>query len=213
MNKKILIIGPARHGKDSLAEIWRDNFGCSFISSSQAASDIFIYKALKLKYGYLTPEQCFEDRINHRAEWYDLIVGYNKDNKTKLAEKILEKSDCYVGMRDREEIEKSRKDGLFNIIVWVDASERMPGESKESFNIDKSCADVIIENNNSLRKFTNKAIILGNILFPVKYSIEEMKSISFESAVDYKPFNEGLTFNDYYQYGFLKGFERRQELL
>lgn len=74
---RLLIIGPARHGKDTLAETMRDNFGLNFKSSSQACSDIFIFNELKDKYGYTTPEECFEDRLNHRAEWYQLICGYN----------------------------------------------------------------------------------------------------------------------------------------
>jgi hypothetical protein len=52
---RFLIIGNMRHGKDSLAEIWQDNFGLTFKSSSQAAADIFLYDTLKDKYGYKTP--------------------------------------------------------------------------------------------------------------------------------------------------------------
>jgi len=72
MLPKLLIIGHARHGKDTLAELLRDTFELKFVSSSQAASDIFIFDELKDKYGYTTPEECFEDRVNHRAEWYDM---------------------------------------------------------------------------------------------------------------------------------------------
>jgi hypothetical protein len=46
----------------------------------------------------------FEDRVNHRSEWYDMICEYNLNDKAKLAKGILEITDCYVGMRDRNEI-------------------------------------------------------------------------------------------------------------
>jgi hypothetical protein len=45
---------------------------------------------LKVKYGYKTSEECFEDRVNHRSEWYDMICEYNLNDKAKLAKGILE---------------------------------------------------------------------------------------------------------------------------
>ena len=162
---KLLIIGSARWGKDTFAEILRDDFGLKFISSSQAAADIFIYDTLKDKYGYKTPEECFEDRMNHRQEWYEMICDYNKDDRAKLAKGILSMADCYVGMRDRDEITECMKQGLFDLIIWIDASDRLPLEDASSFNIDKSCADIIIENNDDFENFREKVRRLGNLLF------------------------------------------------
>ena len=99
---KVLLLGNCRHGKDSMAEILNTEFGFKFLSSSQACADIFIYDALKDLYGYKTPEECFEDRVNHRPEWYQMICEYNKDDKARLAKDILKLNDCYVGMRDRD---------------------------------------------------------------------------------------------------------------
>jgi dephospho-CoA kinase len=164
MKTKVLIIGNARHGKDSLAEILNDHFGLKFKSSSQAAAEIFLYDELKEKYGYQTPEECFEDRMNHRPEWYQMICDYNKDDRAKLAKGILERADCYVGMRDRDEIKECIRQELFDLIIWVDASKRLPLESSDSFNIDPSCADVIIENNGTFEEFKEKVLRLGKIL-------------------------------------------------
>lgn len=164
MRYKILILGSKRSGKDTMAEILNEEFGLKFISSSQAASDIFIYDELKDKYDYKSPIECFEDRINKRKEWYELICVYNKNDKSKLAKEILINSDAYVGMRDFEEINKCKEEKLFDLIIWVDASERVEAESKESFNIDISCADIIITNNNSLDEFREKVIKFGKIL-------------------------------------------------
>ena len=167
MNKipKLLIISNMRWGKDTFAEILHENFGLHYASSSQKVADIFIYDELKGKYGYNTSEECFDDRVNHRAEWYDLICEYNKDDKALLAKGILEYSDCYVGMRDREEIEECINQGLFDLIIWVDASKRLPPEPTDSFNIDPSCADIIIDNNGTLEEFKKRSIRLGKILF------------------------------------------------
>jgi hypothetical protein len=107
---------------------------------------------LKVKYGYKTSEECFEDRVNHRSEWYDMICEYNLNDKAKLAKGILEITDCYVGMRDRNEISECINQ-LFDLIVWVDASDRLPLEDSSSFNIDKACADVILDNNGTYEQF------------------------------------------------------------
>lgn len=163
-NKQICIVGSSRHGKDSMAEILRDNFGYKFLSSSQACADIFIYDELKNKYGYKTPLECFEDRVNHRSEWYQMICDYNKDDKARLAKDILKTTDCYVGMRDKPEIDECMKQGLFDLIVWVDASNRLPNEGIESFNIDKSCADIIIDNNGTYEEFETRVLRFGKLL-------------------------------------------------
>ena len=161
---RLLILGSARHGKDTFAEILNEQFGLKFKSSSQAAADIFLYDALKDKYGYTTSEQCFEDRVNHRAEWKQMICDYNKDDRAKLAKEILRTSDCYVGMRDKEEINECMRQGLFDLIIWVDATGRLPEEPASSFDIDKSCADIIIENNETFEVFKEKVLRLGSIL-------------------------------------------------
>lgn len=161
---KLLIIGNMRHGKDSLAELLNEQIGLRYQSSSQAAAEIFIYDELKEKYGYKTPEECFEDRMNRRPEWYQMICEYNKEDRAKLAKGILERADCYVGMRDRDEIKECIRQGLFDLIIWVDASKRLPLESADSFNIDQSCADIILENNGTFEEFKEKVARLGKIL-------------------------------------------------
>jgi len=147
---KLLIIGHARHGKDTVAEMLALNHGYTYKGSSQAAAEIFIYEALKEKYGYKTPEECFEDRIHHRREWYELICGYNKDDKTILASKILEENDIYVGMRDLGELNACKMNGLFDIVIGV-YNNRVPEENRESFNINLwEQSDIIIANAGSL---------------------------------------------------------------
>lgn len=161
---KLLIIGAARWGKDTMAEILEEEFGYLFKSSSLAASEIFIYDELKKKYNYKTPEECFEDRVNHRAEWYNMICDYNKDDKAKLAKEILEQADCYVGMRDKYEVDECINQKIFDLIIWVDASERLPLEGSESFKIDKSYADIIVNNNDTLEAFKKRVVNLGKAL-------------------------------------------------
>ena len=162
---KILILGNGRHGKDTLAELFNKYFELTFMSSSQASADFFLYNQLKDKYGYTTSEECFEDRVNHREEWYQAICDYNKDNRARLAQDILSRSDCYVGMRDKEEFNECVKQKLFDLIIWVDASKRLPLEPGTSFNINMSDADIIVENNGTFEEFVEKSKRIGKALF------------------------------------------------
>lgn len=155
---KLCIVSHARSGKDTLAEILREEFGYTFESSSQAASRIFIYDRLKGKYGYESPEECFEDRASKRPEWFELIREYNLNDKAALAKVIMQDSDAYVGMRDKDEIDSCLEQGVFDLVVWVDASERVPDEPSSSFNITKKSAHFVIENNTTLEDFREKSI-------------------------------------------------------
>lgn len=162
---KLLIIGHGRHGKDTVAANISQHFGMTFMSSSQAAADIFIYDALKDKYGYETPEQCYADRANHRKEWHDLICEYNKKDKARLAKEILKKDDIYVGMRSDEELEECLNQSLFHWVIGV-YDPRKPHEPSDSFDIDLwEKADFIIPNAGSLWDLRVKVFrIIGDLV-------------------------------------------------
>lgn len=157
---KILIIGHARHGKDTFAEMLTQQYDFKFESSSEAAVRIFLFDTLKDKYGYTTEKECFEDRINHRAEWYNLICEYNSQDKARLAKQILIESDMYVGMRDLEEILECKKQSVFDIIIGV-YDYRKPLEPSDSFNINIfEHSDIIICNSGTLEDLRNKITLL-----------------------------------------------------
>lgn len=154
---KLLIIGHARHGKDTLAEYLRDRHGFRVADSSRRAAEIFLFDKLKDKYGYKDFEECFRDRVNRRAEWFDEITKYNTPDKTRLARNILANSDIYVGMRSREEVMACRAVGLFDFVIWVDASERLPPEPVDSCQVDVHCAHLSFNNNGKLGDFAYHA--------------------------------------------------------
>ena len=127
---KLLIIGHARHGKDTVAEWITRNTPMRFVSSSEYACKHVVWPVLAPQYGYATMQECFEDRAAHREEWFNIIGQYNKDDKARLAKEILSEVDMYVGMRALEEFKAAEP--LFNAIIWVDASKRQPAESVQS---------------------------------------------------------------------------------
>jgi hypothetical protein len=148
---RLLIVGHGRHGKDSVAELFNKNYGLTFSSSSEAAARIFIYDELKGFYGYESFEDCYTDRHNRRAEWFDLITEFNKDDKARLAKLIMADNDIYVGMRSYEEIITCQSIGLFDTVLWVKRNS-FPLEDSSSFDIDITSADIVIENNGSLKR-------------------------------------------------------------
>lgn len=133
---KLLILGHARHGKDTAAEYLRDAHGLTFRSSSLFLAETVVRPALAAR-GLTYPdlEACYADRVNHRALWRQLIEDYNRDDPARLAKAILAVSDCYVGMRTAREYEASRL--LFDAVLWIDASGRgLPPEGRDSMTID-----------------------------------------------------------------------------
>jgi len=152
----ILLIGHARHGKDTVAEMIQKLTGYNFESSSMAAARIFIFDYLKEKYGYKDFKECFDDRVNRRKEWHDLICDFNKEDKSRLAREIMKDSDIYVGMRSNEECEICVQNKVFDVVIGV-FDPRKDLESSDSFNIDIwSKSDFIIINNGTLEDLERK---------------------------------------------------------
>lgn len=153
---KLFICGYARHGKDTAAEMIKEFTGMSFQSSSLFCCKLFIYEILKDKYFYESVEECYNNRIIHRFEWHDLIRNYNKGDETRLSRHIFQKHDIYVGIRAIEEVIASREAGIVDLMLWIDASNRIKVESLLSITIIREDADIIITNNGSLEELKTK---------------------------------------------------------
>lgn len=150
MKKKLLVIGHGRHGKDTVCEILRDRYDYSFESSSRFCSKLFIFNDLKDKYGYSNEEECYEDRHNHRAEWYNAICDYNVPDPARLGREIFQAHDIYCGLRNKKEFHAMKNTGVFDYAIWVDRSDFLPPESKDSMSLEQWMADFTIDNNGTL---------------------------------------------------------------
>lgn len=159
------VTGYGRHGKDEAAVYINNLTGLSYKGSSLAAAEIFIFDALKDKYGYASYEECFQDRHNHRAEWYNLIAAYNNPDLTKLAQGIFKSNRIYVGIRNRQELDACRK-SMDVTVIWIDASERLPPESDKSCTVGIDQADIIIPNNGSVAQFHKRLHKLSAMIAP-----------------------------------------------
>ena len=174
----VLVLAPARWGKDTVAEILRDLYGYKFESSSHAALEHVMYPTLKEKYGYTSMEECYQDRMTKRAEWKEMITAYNTPDKTRLARKIIEEdgNDIYVGMRCIDELNACIDIKLFDLVVWVDASERKPPESKESITIEQTDDMYVVNNNGSLEDLYSEVEDLHYLIVAMKALTELKKS-------------------------------------
>ena len=124
----LLVLGYARHGKDTVGEILRDKYGFKFTSSSMFVAQEVLWENWGCAV-YKDFEEMYEDRVNHRVLWMQMISAYNTPDKTKTASTMIERGfDMYVGMRRQDELDACREKGVFDYVVWVDASDRHPPE-------------------------------------------------------------------------------------
>jgi predicted HAD superfamily Cof-like phosphohydrolase len=167
---RIILLGYGRHGKDTVAEILRDEYGYKFTSSSMVCAEKVMMPAFlrqreewlaqtaedhRLKgtpvpQFYASVEDCFNDRHNHRAFWFQEIEKYNYPDRSRLAQDIFEEHDIYVGLRSAKEFMAARNSGVFDIAIWVDRSDHVPPEDKASCTVEPWMADFHLDNNGTL---------------------------------------------------------------
>lgn len=156
---KLLVIGHARHGKDTVCEILRDQYDFSFMSSSRLCAEKVVYPLMRDKYA--SSEECFNDRSNHRAFWHNAIIDFLKEDMGKLGNLILSQYDIYCGIRALRELEACRRHA--DCVVWVDARKRLPLEPASSMQLEAHHADFIIDNNGTLEQLEDRVekFVLG----------------------------------------------------
>jgi hypothetical protein len=153
---KLLILGYGRHGKDSVAEMLRDNYGLRFKSSSQFVAEECLWEQWG-KDRYDTFDEMYEDRHNHRVTWMEMISAYNTPDKTKTAATMLSRGlDMYVGMRRQDELEACRQANLFDFIVWVERPGFPPETGSMDITKDSSFWNFCIKNDGTLTDLERK---------------------------------------------------------
>jgi hypothetical protein len=150
--RKILVLGHARHGKDTAADYLAEKLGLTYAGSSEVCCDAFIFDAIKDKYNYNTALECFEDRVNHRIEWHNLIAEYCKDDKAKLGRLIFEWNDIYCGVRAVAECEAVIAE-LDPIVIWINAMSRVAPEPESSMQLKYKDSWIKVQNNGTGGEF------------------------------------------------------------
>jgi hypothetical protein len=144
---KLLVVGHSQHGKDSACEIICTEYGLTHESSSLFCCKLFLFEALREKYDYDNIVDCYRDRHNHQAEWYDLISEYNAEDAARLGKAMFAEFDVYCGLRNKKEFFEMKRQNVFDYSIWVDATKRKPLEPKTSMTLEREWMDFVIDNN------------------------------------------------------------------
>ena len=198
---KLLIIGHARHGKDTVAEKIRDKMGLAFTSSSIFVGEECIWSSWGHE-RYDNFDQMFADRVNYRKTWADLISAYNTPDKTRTAKTMIDRGyDMYVGMRKQDEFHACQAIKLFDHIIWVDALKRLPPEPKDSNEMVPAMADLYFDNNGpvetmdlfveELQKFLHKEGFDVGFCEPAQALQPEPEALDGEILPDWTAMPEG----------------------
>lgn len=161
---KIIILGMARSGKDTMCLHLEEQYGLSWVASSMFACRTFLFEQMRTEYGYASVQECYDDRGSHRATWYEAIRDYNQQDRTRLGRGIFEANDVYCGIRDDEEFYALKAQGAFSLAIWIDASARKPPEDSSSMTLSEKDADITISNNGTEAEFIRRIEALFNSL-------------------------------------------------
>jgi hypothetical protein len=159
---KLMILGYARHGKDTACEILCRHFDLRFESSSHFVGRKAVWPLLRYKYENF--EECYRDRGSSpetRTFWFEEITKYNTPDKARLARELYAEYDIYCGLRNQQEFEAVKAEGLFDWCLWIDASKRLPPEGTGSCTVRPNDADFVVSNNDSLDNFQHRLVCLG----------------------------------------------------
>jgi hypothetical protein len=166
-----MILGYARHGKDTAADILVSTFGLRKEDSSQfAGKQVMLPYFESIGTPYPNWEACYADRVNHRQEWFEQIKLYNTPDEARLAREIYAVSDIYVGIRRKEEFEAVKKAGLFDYAIWVDRSKHIPPEPTTSNTMTRDMANYVIDNNGTLEDLKRRTRSLYIDLVSLEYA-------------------------------------------
>jgi hypothetical protein len=143
----VALLGWGRAGKDE-AGIWLGkNTALRYVGSSSNVACPMIAAELGI-----TEEEAWNTRHQNRAFWKDWADKYRGDDGSKLCRAILEKGDIVVGLRDKFELDCCKREGLLDIIVWIDRP--VPQDFTVTFSVDD--CDIVIRNHGTIEEFHQK---------------------------------------------------------
>lgn len=166
---KLLVTGHTEHGKDTACEFLTEKFHLNFASSSYFVTEKAVRPYLADR-GLIYPslQECYADRVNHRAKWYDAIVEYNTPDQARLGRELFTRMDIYCGLRSFEEFRAQRRERLFDFSIWVDRSFHLPHESEKSMKIRREDCDFVLDNNRGLEDLKDNVVRLYDLLRVLK---------------------------------------------
>ena len=141
----LAVVGHGRAGKDTAAEWFRDHTVLRYAGGSSWSAADYMGGLLGK-----TAEEAYRDRHADRMFWFDELNKLrDREGPTCLVRRCLTHSDVVCGLRNRVELLGGRREGLIDLIVWIDRP--VPHDPTVEFDIDD--ADLVIRNHGTLREF------------------------------------------------------------
>jgi hypothetical protein len=151
----LAIVGHGRAGKDTAAEWLRDHTHLKFKGGCSYTGCDYVAKKLGLSW-----HEAWRTRHELRMDWYRILNEYREGDPSRLVRDCLEHSDIVCGIRDRMEMIAAKKEGLLDLIVWIDRP--VPVDPTVTFTIED--ADVIIRNYSGFDDFYARLRRFSNVL-------------------------------------------------
>ena len=161
---KLLIMGYAKHGKDTASEYLRDKYSMNFVSSSMFCAEHVVYPVLKYKYA--SARECYDNRSSDRSTWFDLITDYNTKDVSRLGREIFAAFDIYCGLRNKREFNALKNSGIFNYAIWIDRSPIVADESESSCTVKPWMADYVLDNTGTIDDLKRNVDVLMSTIHP-----------------------------------------------
>lgn len=161
--RNIVIVGHAQHGKDTVAEMLCELLQVDMSSASLEAAPYISEAMYYLGIEYGSIDECFADRVNHRAFWGESIAMLLIKDKLKLAREVYKNGPIYCGVRRPDEFEAIVEE-YDPIIVWVDAAKRKPLESEASMKLQQDQRMINLDNNGTKQDLAKNVEILARFI-------------------------------------------------
>lgn len=163
-NKRILVAGYGRAGKDTAAEMLSKITGLPYCGSTSWAAKEAVARVLGVH-----PQVAWETRHQHREAWKRICDEVRKENPSRLIERAFLTSDgqecrngvlccsgIIAGCRDRIELVDAKKKGIFDHVLWI-ANPNVPKDPTVTFTA-MDC-DEIIFNDGTLDELQSKLFV------------------------------------------------------
>lgn len=164
MNKRILICGFGRCGKDTAAEMLEKITRIPYAGSTSWAAKELVARRLGVH-----PQVAWHTRHQHREAWKVECDDLRKNDQTLLIRRALESvnedksagilagwTGIVAGVRDRLELRASKEEKIFNHILWIER----PGVPRDfTVTFDMEDCDETVVNDGTLDDLQSKLFL------------------------------------------------------
>ena len=155
MSKKVLFVGPGRSGKDTACGMFAEITGLKDAGTTSLALTRYVARKLGIPDSEAYARRHESDAM--RVLWFETGNAIRENDPSLLVREMLTRGDITGGVRGRPEIESVRREGLVDLIVWIDRN--VPVDPTMEYGADM--ADVVIKNHGTLDDLRSKLLRLA----------------------------------------------------